>query len=219
MPGPGDRDTPDDDDLIGFSSPASLQGRPRRTDAPDIAPEPAAAPTVVSSGPDDDLFAPRDPTHRRDATRAAPAAQPLTSPTENATRARLHGRPERRRATPADLADASRLYAIYALILFTVPTLGLAGLVGLLAVLKREPPADPLAASHFVFQKRTLVAGAATALVGIVLMAAPFALGVPVLFLLALWLVVRGAWGVWMLKAGRGIDDPLGWWIDWRKLA
>jgi uncharacterized membrane protein len=48
---------------------------------------------------------------------------------------------------------------------------------------------------------------------GLILLAAPLALGVPILFLLALWVVVRGAWGVWTLKAGRAIADPRGWWI------
>jgi uncharacterized membrane protein len=214
MPGPGDRDTPDDDDLIGFSSSASLQGRPRQP----AAPEPASdAPRIAAAEPDDDLFAPRDPTRHRETRRDALALATPSAPAAPQAVAPFRG-PERRRvARPADIADASRLYAIYALILFTVPTLGVAGLVGLLAVLKREPPLDAFARSHFVFQKRTLVAGAAVALAGIVLMAAPFALGVPVLFLLALWLVVRGAWGVWTLKAARGIDDPLGWWIDWRR--
>ena len=39
------------------------------------------------------------------------------------------------------------------------------------------------------------------------------ALGVPILFALALWMVLRGAWGVWTLKSGRAIADPRGWWI------
>ena len=38
-------------------------------------------------------------------------------------------------------------------------------------------------------------------------------LGVPILFLLALWLVLRGASGVWALKSGHAIADPRGWWI------
>lgn len=215
MPGPGDRDTPDDDDLIGFSSPASLHGQPR----PSASPGPVGdAPTAPAPDPADDLFAPRDPTHRRETRRETPAASRPSAPASEAVAPAFSPEPEGRRSRrPADMADASRLYAIYALILFTVPTLGVAGLIGLLAVWKREPPADPGARSHFVFQKRTLIAGGCVALAGIVLMAAPFALGVPVLFLLALWLMVRGAWGMWMLKAGRRIDDPLGWWIDWRK--
>ena len=48
---------------------------------------------------------------------------------------------------------------------------------------------------------------------GVILLAAPFALGVPILFALALWILARGASGVWALKSGREIIDPLGWWI------
>jgi len=40
---------------------------------------------------------------------------------------------------------------------------------------------------------------------GVILLAFPFALGVPLLFLLFIWLVLRGASGVWALKAGRPI--------------
>ena len=40
-----------------------------------------------------------------------------------------------------------------------------------------------------------------------------FALGPAILFFLALWIMLRGAWGVWALKSGRAITDPLGWWI------
>lgn len=105
------------------------------------------------------------------------------------------------------------LFALYALILFAVPTFGVSAAIGLFAVTKRPPPEDPLSRSHFIYQQRTLWAAAVVAVAGLILLAAPMALGVPILFLLALWLVVRGAWGVWTLKAGRPIADPLGWWV------
>lgn len=203
MPGPGDRDTPDDDDQIGFSNPASLEGRRREAEI-----EPAA--------PDEDLFAPRPA--RTDApphpippvepapTPPAPVADPVVS--------RGYEGPERRRTPrPAETPEAFRLYTVYALMLFTVPTFGVAGVVALIAVWKRARMGDGLAESHAVYQKRTLLAAGAAAVAGIVLMAAPFALGVPILFLAALWLILRTAWGVWLLKSGRGIADPRGWWI------
>ena len=105
------------------------------------------------------------------------------------------------------------LYAVYALILFAVPTVGVSAVIGLLAVTGRSGPDDDLSASHFIYQQRTLWAAAVAAVAGVILMAAPFALGVPILFLLALWTVLRGASGVWTLKSGRAIANPRGWWI------
>ena len=51
-----------------------------------------------------------------------------------------------------------------------------------------------------------LLIGAAVALIGGVLIAV--GLGVFVLFLLALWLILRGAGGVLQLKSGRPIANP-----------
>ena len=92
-------------------------------------------------------------------------------------------------------------------------TLGLSALIGLLAVTGRDGPEGEVARTHFVYQQRTLWAAAVAAVAGIILLAAPFALGVPALFLLALWTVIRGASGVWSLKSGRAIADPRSWWI------
>ena len=120
----------------------------------------------------------------------------------------------RRREPVADLPGGGMgLYAVYALILFAVPTMGVSAAIGLFAVTGRSGPDDALSSSHFIYQQRTLWAAAVTAVAGLILLAAPFALGVPILFLLALWLVLRGASGVWALKSGRAIADPRGWWI------
>ncbi|MGV8929812.1 MAG: hypothetical protein ACOH1E_08660, partial [Brevundimonas sp.] len=120
----------------------------------------------------------------------------------------------RRREEAATLPGGGMgLYAVYALILFAVPTMGVSALIGLFAVTGRTGPGDDLSSSHFIYQQRTLWAAAVTAVTGVILLAAPFALGVPILFLLALWVVLRGASGVWTLKSGRAIADPRGWWI------
>ena len=74
-----------------------------------------------------------------------------------------------------------------------------------------EMPADPVARSHFIYQQRTLWAGAVVALLGAILVVVN--IGVFVLFALALWLLVRGAAGVLRLKSGRPIDDPRHWLI------
>lgn len=218
MAEPGDPRTPadhpdDHDDLIGFSSAESLQGRAREVEPapkpePVIAmaePEPAAAPE-----PAPDLFAPRAEVDPVPVAMAAPKpaqADSIFEPSpEFATR-------PRGRQAPPDAPGSMGLYAVYALILFAVPTLGVSAVIGLLAVTGREGPEAAMSRSHFVYQQRTLWAAAVAAVAGVILLAAPFALGVPVLFLLALWTVIRGASGVWNLKSGKPISDPRSWWI------
>jgi uncharacterized membrane protein len=92
-----------------------------------------------------------------------------------------------------------------------VPTLGVSALIALVAVTGRPAPSGAVAASHFVFQQRTLWIGALAALLGAVLIVV--GLGVFVLFVLAVWLIFRGAAGVIKLRAGRAIPNPRAWLI------
>lgn len=234
MAEPGDPSNADDhDDLIGFASPASLQGRTREpVETPEPAPAAALDPPTPEPepevAPEPDLFttrtvwtsAPAEP----EPVAAAPEPIPVVAPPEPApgpveAASVFERSPDtpmrrRRRDPGADLPNGGMgLYAVYALILFAVPTLGVSAVIGLLAVTGRSGPDDALSRSHFVYQQRTLWTGAVAAMAGLILLAAPFALGVPILFLLALWLVLRGASGVWALKSGRPIADPRGWWI------
>lgn len=223
MAEPGDPHAPDDhDDLIGFASPASLQGRVRTPAEPEAEPEPEAA-------PEPDLF-----------TAAVPAASPVDpeplplaeAPPEPAPPAPDAPEPERpiaaasifesspgyparsRRREPTTIPGGGMgLYAVYALILFAVPTMGVSAIIGLFAVTGRAGPDDPLSLSHFLYQQRTLWAAAVAVTVGLIFFLVPFGLGPAIMFFAALWLVVRGASGVWALKAGRPIADPRGWWI------
>jgi uncharacterized membrane protein len=242
MAEPGDPSNADDhDDLIGFASPASLEGRTREPEAEPVEVvvpsfEPQAAATAAEPEvhpeirPEPDLFATRtvwtsapvqpEPEPEPEAVAAQPEpapAEPAPAPVEAASI--FQHTPEtpmqrRRRDPAADLPGGGMgLYAVYALILFAVPTMGVAAVIGLLAVTGRSGPEDALSRSHFIYQQRTLWTAAVAAVAGIILLAAPFALGVPILFLLALWLVLRGASGVWALKSGHAIADPRGWWI------
>ncbi len=102
-------------------------------------------------------------------------------------------------------------YTIYAMILFAVPTLGVSAVIGILAVTGRSAPDQAVARSHYVYQQRTLWAAAVAALLGLILIVVN--LGVFVLFLLALWTLVRGAAGVLKLKAGLPIAEPRSWFI------
>jgi uncharacterized membrane protein len=201
--------SPDPDDHVGFPTPGSLAGHPRvieRAPAPE-APisEPAVEPELPLAEPPPVREArpvlTADP-EAQPAPRAAPALPPQPAPSPE----RTFGRTPAAAPTPP-----MGLYAVYALILFAVPTLGVSALIGLLAVTGRDTPADPLVRSHFIFQQRTLWAAAVIALLGAILVVVN--IGVFVLFVLAIWTVFRGAWGVLRLKAGRPIDNPRHWLI------
>jgi uncharacterized membrane protein len=193
----GDRQPPKDptpdhdpDDLVGFASPASLAGRPR---APEPEPEP-----VVGVTPEPEPEPAREPVDARAAFEPAPAA-PEPSP--------AFGRRDREPVVEAPMG----LYAVYALILFAVPTLGVSAVVGLLAVMFGDAPADEPFRSHHVYQLRTLWTAAIAAVAGVILIV--INLGVFVLFVLVGWLVIRGAWGVFLLTRGRPVPNPRGWWV------
>lgn len=207
----GDRQPPKDptpdhdpDDLVGFASPAALAGRPR---APEPEPEPKPEPAPSPATPDPDLFDPP--------VAAAPEPRPATvAPTPADAHAALAPEPRRDRAfgrrEPVVEAPMG-MYAIYALILFAVPTLGVSAAVGLAAVIFGDAPRAEPFLSHHVYQLRTLWTAAIAAVVGVILIV--INLGVFVLFLLVGWLVVRGAWGVYLLTRGRPVPNPRGWWV------
>ena len=110
-------------------------------------------------------------------------------------------------ASPDQASDLTSLYVGYALILFAVPTFGVAAAIGLLRVWRKAPPADPVARSHFIFQQRTLLAAVAAIVGGVVLIL--INVGVFVLFVMAVWTIVRGALGLKDLLEGRAIRHPL----------
>lgn len=194
MAEPGDSKGPqgpdeahDHDAQVGFVSPACLVGvrrepEPQAAPAAEPPPEPVPSP-VPPIQPAPGLF---------DRTQAAPLAPVSTSP----------------RSVTAPTAPMS-LYAVYVLILLAVPTLGVSAVLALLAVTGRDGPDEPLAAGHFVYQQRTLWSAAVAAVLGGLLVIVN--IGVFVLFLLALWVLARGVFGVLRLKAGRPIDNPRSW--------
>ena len=245
----GDPHAPDDhDDLVGFASPASLQGRARTPEAPEPGPasrpepepdlftasvatslpvDPAPAPTPVTPDPEPTPIAsvsasiPVEPEPEPVAAPAEPTpqpAEPSIAAEPRAAAAIFEPSPEfstrrRRREPPAIPGGGMGLYAVYALILFSIPTLGVSALIGLLAVTGRPGPDDPLSQSHFIYQQRTLWTAAVAVAVGLIFFLVPFGFGPAIMFFAALWVVARGAAGVWSLKAGRPIADPRGWWI------
>ena len=201
-----------DDDLIGFASPAALEGQTRAPVARPVEPEPVVA-------PEPELFVPAPgpivtPVPEVAAPTPIPTPPPAPEPIPQwARETPLSEQPvgsfARRGEQPAAVDGAMGVYAVYALILFAVPTLGVSAIIALVAVTGRAGPQGSIAASHFIFQQRTLWAGAVVALLGAILIAV--GLGVFVLFVLAVWLILRGAGGVLKLKAGLPIARPRAW--------
>ncbi|MDB5422095.1 MAG: rane protein-like protein [Brevundimonas sp.] len=203
MAAPGDPQTPDDhDDLIGFTSPSSLTGAERAA-----RPSPKPRPEPVPSAIDEDDAVERDLFEDRpSAPRPTPAPDAVSDTPQWARETVRASRPAATARSAPPLEGAMGLYTVYALILFAVPTLGVSALIGLLAVITRAVPDQPLARSHFQFQKRTLMIAAVGAVLGVILIAVN--LGVFVLFALALWVLIRGAAGAMRLASGRPIANP-----------
>ena len=199
-----------DDDAVGFTSPAGMAGREveRRTEPqPDRGPEgePQTEPAMVAPDP---------------AVAATPipvASEPEPEPEPRAAVAAHDAppfaeRPAFGRAPGRDAADTERsmpTFAIYVLILCAVPTLGVSAVIGLLTLGARSAAPNAILQSHYIYQARTLWTAAFAALAGLILLIVN--LGVFVLFVLAVWTLARGAWGVLTLKAGQAIPRPRGW--------
>jgi len=190
---PAPRPEADPDAEVGFCSPDALAGRPR---AMEPEPEPARK-------PEPDLEADAAP---------APEPEPMSGPEPEPASAWTPPPPRPSRTDePPEPEGMMGLYTVYALILFAIPTFGVSAVIGLLAVMVRDVPTHAVAASHHVFQVRTLWAAAVVAVLGVILIVVNA--GVFVLFLLVLWVLMRGAWGSWLLKSRRAIPHPRSWWI------
>ncbi len=191
------------DRQIGFACPEDLKGAPISPAVPAAPPEPPIAPSRSAVVTDSAPLPPVQPP----LPEPGPAPAPAYVPPAAAAVAPAVAPSARPREVVADTPEGIRAVTLYALILFAVPTLGVSAIVGILAVMGRDPPADPLAASHFIFQKRTLWGAAIAAVAGVILIIVN--LGVFVLFLAALWTLLRGVVGVIRLKSGSALADPL----------
>jgi len=197
MAEPGDPKAPQEDDhdhdaQIGFVSPASLSGRRVEATERDLFEEPEPA---------YDPFRSSKPAPLRQTRAGEGGARPAAGRREAV---RGDSTPE-----PAPIRAPSTLYAVYVLILLAVPTLGVAAVIALLAVWKRRSPEGDFAASHYVYQQRTVWIAAIGAVAGAVLIIVN--VGVFILFAAAVWTLARGAYGVMKLRTGRSIPHPTAW--------
>jgi uncharacterized membrane protein len=178
---------------------------PRFSEAARAVPDTASVPGSIAPVAAADLYA------------RTPDVAPITPPPASVATTPDWARETLRtpRAEPAAFGRSRRLeppqgamglYAVYALILFAVPTLGVSAFIGLFAVTGRPAPDQPLALSHFRYQQRTLWIAAVSAVLGVVLIAVN--LGVFVLFIVAVWVLIRGSVGVVRLASGQPIANP-----------
>ena len=202
-------DAADEPDLFDTPEPAVATPEPE----PELEPEPvvveAPEPIPPVIAPEPEPVAALEPAPAPEPKPYVAAPPPITAPPpygrSTSPREVLRDRPQPKTPPAAPLG----LYAVYALILFAVPTLGVSAAIALLAVTGRDAPRDAVAGSHFIFQQRTLWAGAVAALLGVILIV--INIGVFVLFLLALWLMARGVWGLLRLMGGKPVNNPRSW--------
>lgn len=227
MAGTGDQEGPkgpyadhDPDAEVGFCTPASLVGAARAPE-PEPEPEPEPAPPAAPL-PEPDLFRPEPEPEPEPEPAPEPVLESIARPEPDAWRDRLAAAapvaaapaiapsPSRRRRRNR-VEGETGLYAVYAMILLTAPTFGASALLGLLAMLGRSGPDQDVARSHFLYQRRTLFTAVLIAVMGAILIVV--GLGVFVLFAVAVWITVRGAYGVLRLKADQPIPNPRSWLI------
>ncbi|QLQ12438.1 MAG: hypothetical protein HZY74_02895 [Brevundimonas sp.] len=213
-PGPGPRvsDTVADGPLRPVHEPmrersfdgpvAQRQAEPVLRPAAD--PAPPLVPPVTTP-------APPPPSTPQSAHRAAPTTAPPHHSRSSAAPVRQVDQVFRSR--DQEIEGQTGLFGLYTLILLIVPTVGVAGVLAVLVILGRSRPQSELARSHDTYQRRTIWIAAGVAVLGILLLAAPFALGPLTLFLMATWVIIRGAYGLWMLKSGLPIPRPTSLWI------
>jgi uncharacterized membrane protein len=212
-----------DDDLVGFAHPRALE--PSRSPEPEPAPEPelepleepersspiepetpaeaeAAEPLGSAEGPE-----PTDP----------PADAPL-APTDGLTddfgrpgATRTFDRGPTRPSEPGVTADGDgRLaMAIYICLIGAAPSAGVTLVIALVLAWMARFMIKGWTRSHLLYQLRTSLIGTIGGVVGVLTL--PLGLGVFVLSLTLLWVVVRGAAGLYRLVRRQPVRDPQTW--------
>jgi len=99
------------------------------------------------------------------------------------------------------------IYCLY-LVSFVV---GLTGIVGLIMAYVNRGKSEPWVDTHYTYAIRTFWIGLLYALISSILMLV--AVGVILIFGVAIWIVVRCVIGLQKASAGEPIARPTSWWI------
>ncbi len=103
--------------------------------------------------------------------------------------------------------NAQVVYALY-LVSFVV---GITGIIGLIMAYVNRGKGEPWVDTHYTYAIRTFWIGLLYALIASILMLA--AIGVILIFGVAIWIVVRCVIGLQKASAGEPIARPERWWI------
>ena len=216
-----------DDDLVGFAHPRALHAaRPPETEpepepefetlAEPVAerePEPVAEPAVAFedeepepalSGADQEpteplIDAPREP--------ADDLSDDFGRPGATRTFDRAPSRPSEPGVTAE--GDGRLAMAIYICLIGAAPSAGLTLVIALVLAWMARFMIKGWTRSHLLYQLRTSLIGTIACVVGVLTL--PLGLGVFVLSLTLLWVVVRGAAGLYRLMRRQPIRDPQTW--------
>lgn len=223
-----------DDDLVGFAHPRALEASRTRAPEPEPEPEPEPAPepdhapepepTRVAAPESDSFFAATDPVPvppRQVPVEPAPVPPVAGSPREPVRDlAADYGRPgatrtfDRGPSRSADPGvtgegDGRLAMAIYICLIGAAPSFGLTLLFALVLAWTARFLIKGWTRSHLLYQLRTSFIGTIAGIIGVLTL--PLGLGVFVLSLTLIWVVVRGAAGLFRLTRRQPIRDPQTW--------
>lgn len=213
-----------DDDLIGFAHPRALEpSRPPEPEqepgiGPEATPEPALEPAAPFIDEPEPLLAPAAvvPADRLEADRASvePSSEPdraldpdFGRPGATRTFDRAPSRPSEPGVTAE--GDGRLAMAIYICLIGAAPSAGLTLVLALILAWMARFMIQGWTRSHLLYQLRTSLIGTIGGVVGVLTL--PLGLGVFVLSLTLIWVVVRGAAGLYRLVRRQPIRDPQTW--------
>ncbi len=204
-----------DDDIVGFSHSRALEGSPRPASDADqlIAPEPLAAPE-----PEDQLEP--EPEPEPAPSFFDPEPEPVTPAVAAAAVPDDYGRPgatrtfERGGTRPRDEGvtaegDTRMALTLYVFLIGAALTAGLTVVLALALSWLARFMVKGWTASHLLYQLRTSFIGTVAGVIGVLTL--PLGLGVFVLSLTVIWVVARGAAGLYRLSRRQPVRDPRTW--------
>lgn len=214
-----------DDDLVGFSHSRALEGSRMPAPDPDLLdepeplpepepeaqpePEPELAPVIEAEpAPAPSFFDPEP-----EPAPAAPAVAAATVPDDygrpGATRTFERGGTRPRDEGVTAEGDARMALTLYVFLIGAALTAGLTVVLALALSWLARFMVKGWTASHLLYQLRTSFIGTIAGVIGVLTL--PLGLGVFVLSLTVIWVVARGAAGLYRLSRRQPVRDPRTW--------
>lgn len=213
-----------DDDLVGFAHPRALEAtrhpEPQPEREPEPEPEMEREPEPALRSAPGDFLEPSEPESpsRIEVPTPPRASEPHPEPAHDL--ADDYGRPgatrtfERATSRPSQPGvtaegDGRVAMAVYICLIGAAPSAGLTLVIALVMAWMARLMISGWTRSHLLYQLRTSLIGTIAGVVGVLTL--PLGLGVFVLSLTLIWVVVRGAAGLYRLMRRQPIRDPQTW--------